>query len=209
MNENERDRNREGFLVLADHILWAHAPDDAPNERPMWMEENPQGRPQDAYRGCEGVFWPGVKDEAILEQGLLSLVDLAEALAIYRQSGSLPGCRMLYCELLEGFAPRNDRAPMGFVFAGYDYGVLQSVWNHYSCLFFEVVCGQGPKELSAFSSALNDSLLFDNLEDVRKYAQTREEMVSRGMEGLETVDEDDLLVPIAIYVYEAAVRGER
>ena len=205
MRRNERIENRQGLLVVANPGVYVDGPYSNVGAYSDLEAEQVPAKHHEAYEGFDGEFWPGNDDETLMDRGLLPLAEIHRATAIFRTAHSYPRCRLLYCELVGGGAPQRPTIPTGFAFAGYDYGILESAWNYFSCVLNEIICRLAPDDLIAFSSLLNGSLLFESLEDVREYAQTRAHLVSLRIEGLETFDEDDKLVPIAIYVNRTVI----
>jgi hypothetical protein len=105
-----------------------------------------------AYRGFDGIAWPGetIRDFQ-LQNGLASVLELEKVLSAYTN-------------LRDGlvdvvYFPSYDSAPPpGFFFAGYDVGYFESEYSCYSVILNEIIFGTVP-ELTVFGAALNESLL--------------------------------------------------
>lgn len=133
------------------------------------------------YKGFDGDPWPNGPNG-----GNISIVDgLAPISAIHsveRYFAALESPGRLHDLLLLHVGSVIEPIPTevhDWTWYGYDYGLFESQWNHFSVVLNEVVFGS-VRELRRFSSVLNTRLLLDSRADVEMLHDARSRLVERG-----------------------------
>lgn len=159
------------------------------------------------YRGIEGEPWPLNTDliNNFLIEGLLPLNQYKVAAKYYEEVNKKYLCDLIY---LQTYTKSNSQEvlPDNFSFGGYDYGIYISEYNYYSVIFHEVIYGKYD-ELRDYSKYLNNNFLFSSIDIVKRLENTRNQLLKLGAD-LETVDVNEIFVPISIHLYPSLRKGE-
>ncbi len=205
MSRTTDSYSREG-LVLVSPYCNAHrapGPSASPGQDANWAET--RMALLDKYMGFEGDLWPLSVPPVWQEYGLAPLESFAEVVEAYNENASVPGIRLLFCSAGGQSHSGPPALPCPCSFAGYDFGNLESAWNYYSCLYYEVLCGQ-VKELSGFSQVLNAQSLFPTPEHASLFAAARRRVARRQPDVMETFEHDEAPTTFSIFIVEPCIR---
>lgn len=189
----------------------------------LWSGENPARPRQDAepalplsnaevaerYRGFDSWPWPdgpGLKeihqvdlnDFGLGFGGVAPLEQFGKVIAYYQAVSDSRRCDLVFLDFPWRSGP-SVKAPSGFSFCGYDYGLYASPGQRYSCIFHEVIYAQD-EELVAMARRLNDCLLLPSLDLVDSLAAIRRQLLAVSA-PLEIESEWFPYEAIAVYAY--------
>jgi hypothetical protein len=156
------------------------------------------------YKGIDGELWPNGGEWDSVPHNEFSLAAEARAHELTAKL-KLKSVRPDTCLALCDWAASSDsvsRVPAGFRFVGFDVALETNEYTMfvYSAIFNEILFGYY-QELRTLVSKLNENLLFGNLSDAQIFVLRREDMLRAGA-GLEDSDEDGVICPVAVYLYD-------
>jgi hypothetical protein len=131
-------------------------------------------RPRDNYKGFDGEFWPGPQGEGFLADGLAPLSSLTKVLDYFAAvSGKFRNARLI---LISESAPTSAI----FEFSGFDAGVLESSYNHFSIVLNDILNPHGA--FTSFAGQLNRNELFSDQAQAASFCQTRSKYLGQDAE---------------------------
>ncbi|HEU4886921.1 MAG TPA: hypothetical protein VFV49_03470 [Thermoanaerobaculia bacterium] len=150
-----------------------------------------------AYRGFDGIAWPGetIRDVEIRD-GLAPVTEFEKIMSYYEKAddGAL--------DLV--YFPSDDGDDIsGFVFAGFDIGYFESEYLYYSVILNEIVFG-AVLDLTSFGVKLNESLLAPTEEVCSELLQRRLKVLGTTADVERGPEE---MVAIPIYAVKRPVRS--
>jgi hypothetical protein len=152
---------------------------------------------EERYVGLDCEPWPEDASPPSMGEfaGLAPLSELPlvqqRYLALKRRD---PSARLLYLAKCDIGEPRDPSPPNGFESLGYDYGFIDSQFNHYSVLANEVLYGLYER-MASFAAHLNGRLLLPTFDLIRFLNRVRNELLEEGAD-LERWDES---YPVGIF----------
>ncbi|WP_330085279.1 hypothetical protein [Methylocystis iwaonis] len=130
------------------------------------------------YAGFDGEFWPGVPpNDPLLEEGLAPL----ERIESVKMAAQILNDIQKNTRLIA--VCNNKLCLQDFSFCGFDVGVLENAYNHFSFILNDILNIRGLFRFEA--SSLNDNRLFQIKADAIKFAKARSMTNEKGMEAVE------------------------
>lgn len=159
------------------------------------------------YKGIDGIPWPSSNIQLI--EGLASTDQYNEVISYYKLIKEEYLSDLLLIKVLPFEVQINEPCNIvnNFTFIGYDYGNYISEFNCYSSIYHEVIYGFH-KDMRQYSSFFNKHLLLPNIEKVGELARTRQILLEKGTDGIETVEEGEEFAPIAIFIHQNTITHE-
>jgi len=148
-----------------------------------------------AYRGMEGEAWPDPEagERFGVRHGFAPIDSFPEVYTYVLAMAETVRCDLLF---LGSHSP-SISLPSEFAFCGYEFGNYVSEFNHFSCVFNEIICGRYAP-LTDYVRDLNSSLLFESAEQAENFATTRQRLVCEGAD-LEVAEPDEPFEVIAVF----------